>query len=165
MKKTSILLTLFLFVASFLYAQDKAVDYKTLQAKIPSSIKGYSQKGDADGMNMDMNGMSWSSATKKFSKGEKSLTVTIIDYQGASAMYTGFAMAWGNTMHFEDESSIAGTTTVDGFKGMENYDKKDKSSTLVLGVHDRYYVSIEADENLNFVKSVVSSLKLSSLPK
>ncbi len=165
MKKISILLTLFLFAASFLYAQDKAIDYKVLQSKIPNTIKGYTQDGDPDGMNMDMGGMSWSSATKEFSKGDKSLTVTIIDYQGASEMYTGFAMAWGNSMHFEDETNITGTTTVNGFSGVESYDKKDKSSTLILGVHDRYYVSIEVDEDLNFIKSVASALKLSSLPR
>lgn len=165
MKKVSTIFTLALLTSSLAYAQDKAIDYKTLQDKIPSSIKGYSQVGDPDGMNMDMNGMSWSSATKKFTSGSKNLSVTIIDYHGASSMYTGFAMAWGNTMHFENESSIGGTTTVDGFNGVENYDKKDKSSTLVLGVNDRYYVSIEIDEDLDFAKSLVSELELSSLPE
>ena len=165
MKKVSIVFMLALMTMSIVHGQDKAVDYKTLQEKIPSSIKGYSQDGDPDGMNMDMNGMSWSSATRQFINGDKSLTITIIDYHGAVNMYNGFAMAWGNSMHFENDESIGGTTTVDGFMGVENYDKRDKSSSLVLGVHDRYYVSIEADEDLDFVKSVASSLNLGSLSK
>lgn len=158
-------MTLALLMSTLSYAQEKSIDYKLLLNKIPSTIKGYTQEGDPDGMNMDMNGMSWSSATREFSNGDKNLSITIIDYHGAASMYTGFAMAWGNSMHFEDESSIAGTTTVDGLKGIENYDKKDKSSSLVLGVHDRYYLSIEVDDDLDFVKSIVSSLNLSSLPE
>jgi len=165
MKKVTTLFTMALLIASLAYGQDKAIDYKTLLDKIPESIKGYSQDGDPDGMNMDMNGMAWASATRNFSNGDKNMSITIVDYHGAASMYTGFAMAWGNSMHFENESSIAGTTTVDGFPGVENYDKKEKSSSLILGVNERYYLSIQVDEDLDFAKSIVSTLKLSSLPE
>ncbi|MDN5201992.1 hypothetical protein QQ008_11480 [Fulvivirgaceae bacterium BMA10] len=155
------------FIAGICTAQDKkALDYKELQNKLPSSIKGYTQEGDADGGSMEMNGQSWSMASKSYKNGNKKMDISIIDYHTALAIFTQSTVIWNSAMSFENDDEKVGTTTVDGFNGWEQYDKKDNSSTLAFGVHDRYLVTIElSDENVNFAKSVATELGLGGLPK
>ncbi len=162
--KKILMLALTCFTVSA-FSQDKAIHYTELQKYLPSELMGYSHSADPDGSSFEMNGMSYSTAIQKYGKGDSEMDITIIDYHGALTMYSAASMAWGAGMSFEDADQKAEGTEIDGHKGWQVYDKKDQTTQLMLGVKDRYLVTIEADGDPQFARLVFSKLDLSRLPE
>ncbi len=163
--KNLLLLTLFNLCIVTGFAQDKAIHYSELQKYLPSELMGYSHSSDPDGSSFEMNGMSYSTAIQKYGKGDSEMDITIIDYHGALTMYSAASMAWSTGMSFEDADQKAEGTEIDGFKGWQVYDKKDKTTQLMIGVKDRYLVTIETQGDPQFARSVFSKLSLGKLPE
>ncbi len=145
--------------------QDKAINYKELQEILPDAPLGYNTAGDPDGASFEMEGMSYSTASQEYEKGESYLTITLVDYQGAAAMYSMAAMAWSSGMAFEDDEQIANSVELNGHKGWQSYEKSDKISNLIIGYKDRYLVTIQAsDVDKDFAQLVFKQLDLNKLP-
>ena len=160
------LILLFVFSASVVSAQDKtAMPFAELLKIIPSTINGFSVTGKPDGMNMTMAGMSYSMATKEFTKGEQSLTITVNDFIGYLSMYeASFGMEDG--FSFEDADAKTYSETVDGVKSIISIDKSENTSSIISGYKDRYLIIIEMsgtnDENI--VKGIFKKINLNDLP-
>lgn len=146
-------------------AQEKAINYKELQKVLPSSIMGYTPVGDPDGSTFEMNEMSYSTAAQDYESGDSELSISIHDYQGASAMYTSTTMAWGMGMSYEDDEQSAKGVDIDGAQGWHVYQKEDHSSELMIGYKERYLITIvvsEADKDKAI--DIFKKLDLSKLP-
>jgi len=161
-----LLFALFVFFLSNVSAQDKAINYKELQNLLPSSLNGYALDDDKDGANFDMNGMSYSMAAGRYIKGESNLTVTLMDYKGAAALYQASTMAWTSGMSYEDDNQKAQGVTFDGFSGWEVIEKNSNTAQLIVGYKERYLITVEITEvsSADLNRAIVKSLKLSSLP-
>ncbi|MEP2771149.1 MAG: hypothetical protein ABJH05_03305 [Fulvivirga sp.] len=166
MKKYLKILIPFLFLATFSIAQEKAVHYETLQKHLPSAVNGFSVQGEPEGSNLDMNGMSYSMASKKYSKGDSKLNIAIVDYKGAAAMFQTSTMAWANSMAYEDAHQKAKSITIDGMNGWFSYNKDNKEIQLLIASKERYLVTISisnaTDEDL--AESILKKLNIGSLP-
>lgn len=166
MKILKAVLLLFFTCGSILtYAQDKAINYKELQKYLPSEIMGYSPSSEVDGNSFEMNGMSYSTAVQDYKKGNSELTISIMDYQGATNLYTAATMAWSMGMSFEDDEQKAGGIQIDDFTGWLVYQKDKKASELVLGYKDRYIITIVVsgvDED--YARSILQTSDLDDLP-
>jgi len=160
------LILLFVFSASIVCAQDKtALPFAELLKIIPSSIDGFSVTGKPDGMNMTMAGMSYSMATKEFTKGEQKLTITVNDFIGYLSMYeASFGMADG--FSYEDADTKTYSETVDGVKSVVSIDKSENSATIISGYKDRYLIIIEmyGTSNEDEAKVILKKINLDDLP-
>lgn len=144
-----------------------AIPYKELQAYLPKEISGYAPDGDPDGSTTNMSGISYSQCEQTYSNGEKSVTVSIHDYNGAYDMYSGLTALYSAGMSFENDEELARGVSLKGdkYKGWEILKKVDKRAEMFLGVGYRFYIAIEADnqENTDFIKSVAEGLNLDEL--
>ncbi len=145
-----------------------AMPYKKLQEYLPSAPSGYTAEAPA-GESMNMPGASYSQARIRFTKGNDEITVTLMDYNQAYAIYQGAVAVWGLGMEFDND-----TETAKGYKlpyelsgGWERFEKMSKYATLSLGIGSRFFVEIKASNqtNTDFVKSVAQSMKLEELSK
>ena len=143
----------------------KAMHYEELMKFLPESIDGY-EKEDPKGESVDMNGISFSSAEVRFKKGNDDIKVTILDYNAAMSMYTMATAMWASGFKVDSSEELAQSVTIDdNVHGWETFKKKSHDASLVLGVNDRFLVTIEGDnqENLDLLKSVAKSMNLGSL--
>lgn len=145
-----------------------AMPYKKLQEYLPSAPSGYTAESPG-GESVNMPGASYSQARIRFVKGNDDVTVSIIDYNQAYAIYQGAVVVWGLGMEFDND-----TETAKGYKlsyelsgGWEKYEKVSKYATLTLGVGSRFFIEVKASNqtNTDFVKSVAQSMKLEELSK
>ncbi|HEY8402419.1 MAG TPA: hypothetical protein VIK89_14220 [Cytophagaceae bacterium] len=143
-----------------------AMPYQELQKYLPS-ISGYEIDGEAKGSTTNMPGMSFSSIEQIYRKDDNRVKVSLIDYNAAYTMYTAATAIWSTGMSFEDNSQKANSVTIDGLSGWEVFKKNEKSAELILGVGDRFLLTITADgqENTDFVKSIAKDMELESLAK
>jgi hypothetical protein len=142
-----------------------AMSYKELQKYLPNSVKGYILNGDMKGQSIDMQGMSYSSAEADYKKGEDNLSIVLVDYHAAASVYQSLTMAWSMNISIDNDQEKASTTTVKGIKGYQRIDKQDNSSELILGVNERFLLTIKAtnQKNVDLVRSVAESMDLSEL--
>lgn len=166
MKKLLHCITLQLCLVALAQSQDKAIHYKELQKHLPVELFDFVSEDDPEGNMFEMNELSYSSASREYVKGESYLTISILDYKSASALYQASTMAWAGNMAYEDDEQKASSVTVDGMTGWLSYNKIDRESQLIIGCKERYLITIlhsEAEDE-GFVKKVVEKLNLNSLP-
>lgn len=148
-----------------------AIPYKDLQGYLPAEVAGYQKAGDPDGSMMNMSGMSYSSCSQEYKAGPednpKTLKVTIVDYNGAADMYvasTGL-LATGFSME-DDQQRIQGIDLgIKDVKALETIQKKDHHATITVGVANRFFVVVEANQqdNIDVVKKAVEQIDLKKL--
>lgn len=143
----------------------KAMHYEELIKYLPKSIDGY-EKEEPKGESVDMNGMSYSSANVEFKKGVNEIEVTILDYNAALSMYSMATAMWASGFKIDTSEEMAQSITIDdNIHGWESIKKKSKDASLLLGVNDRFLITIEADnqEDLSFLKEIAKSMNLKDL--
>ncbi|MEZ5198275.1 MAG: hypothetical protein R2764_18370 [Bacteroidales bacterium] len=153
-------------LSNHMQAQETAMNYKDLQAYLPTSINGY-ESGDIDGQSMNMSGMSFSTAEIEFKNSDgKYIRITLMDYSAAMGLYQAATAMWALGMSFEDDESIAKSVQwEEKIVGWEEYRKIDKEAKLALGIGNRFFLSIEASEqsNMDLVKSIAKKMDLTGL--
>lgn len=146
-----------------------AMNYKELQVYLPAEISGYTKEGEPTGSTMNMTGMSYSVGEQTYSNGDNYIKVNIMDYNGAYGMYAGAVAIYGAGFSMEDdEQKMQGIDLgMEDVKGWEVLMKKENRASLVVGIGERFLVSIEANnqKDTEKVKSVVKSLQLDKLAK
>lgn len=138
-----------------------AMPYKDLQKLLPSDIAGYTKEGDPKGESVNMVGMSYSTASQIYKNGEAEITVNIMDYNASYAAFgAATAMfATGFSVDNDDEHVGAVDLGITGVKAWEEIKKKEKRSTVIAGINDRFLITaegrnVENDAVKNAVKSV-----------
>ena len=150
-----------------------AMPYQDLQKYLPADIGGYTAN-EPKGTTMNMTGMSYSSASREYSKANEatgessSITVELLDYNSAADLYTGFTMLWGANFSMEDETKFTRTfdTGISDVVGWEEYMKQEKDATVTYAIGGRFILSVKANGNqsgTDFAKSVAKSMQLSEL--
>ncbi len=146
-----------------------AINYKELEKRLPATLAGYTVVGEPEGQSMQMSGMHYSSAKQKYRKDDQSMTVTILDYNGAASMFTAATMMMNTGLEIENDDQIMRGTDlgIAGVKAYETFGKKDHQATLMTSVADRFFVTVEAtgQQDTNLVKDVAKSLNLAELAK
>lgn len=163
--QTLIFTLLFLGVQT-LQAQKKVLHHTALAKHLPSSVKGYTADGEVEGATLETNGASYSTVAQEYKKGNLELNLTLIDYSEAEQLYQATTMPWSMGMSIDTNDEKANGVDINGFKGWEVYQKKDKEASIILGVHNHYIFSAQCtDCTTEVLRSIVKSLNLSTLPK
>lgn len=165
MKTVQIIAFIILF-AGYVHSQDEVMNYTDLQEFLPTSISGY-EAGEPGGQTMNAQGLSFSSADINFTNSNGDyVRITLLDYAGAINMYQAATATWSTGMSYEsDEVSLKQVTWSDNIAGWEQIDKKDRKSTIALGVSDRFFLTIEASnqDDTDLVVSVAKKMDLENL--
>jgi hypothetical protein len=120
----------------------KAIDFNLLIPFLPNAPAGWTAE-DPDGMTMNYENGSWTTASRSYSSGDdKQATVSIMD----SAYYAvgGWEM-WGRQYEMTTNDGYFKTGTVAGFPSWESYDKNSKSYGTLVGLNNRFMVSVTID--------------------
>ena len=144
-----------------------AIHYKELQKFLPAEIKGFTREGEMEGGSMNMEDVSYSSASQRYRKGDANLTIMLVDYNNAIDMYEGLSNAWATGMSYEDDNQKAnGVSLVNNkVKGMEVFVKKDRRCELMAGMAGRFYLQIivRNTDNPSLCKEIAEDLDLKAL--
>lgn len=141
-----------------------AVDAKALRALLPGkdAFPGFKRVKASTESNAMM-GFNVVVAKAEFEalEGDAGFTVQYSDIGGIQAIAK---MALAMEIDEETEDGFKRTTTIDGFKAMEEYDGEDRTSEIQLFAGDRVSVSVEA-HGMSFeaAKQIVAKLDLKKL--
>lgn len=143
-----------------------SMPYTDLQKLLPSNIAGYTKDGDPKGESMNMVGMSFSTASQVYKNGDAEITVNIMDYNASYAAFgAATAMfATGFSVDNDEEHLGAVDLGISGVKAWEDVKKKEKRSTVMAGVNDRFLVTAEGrNVETDAVKDAIKSVDLAKL--
>jgi hypothetical protein len=119
-----------------------AIPAKTLVTFLPT-ISGYEKNGDAEYMDMDMQGTKYTHASQRYTSGDKGITVSIFDYNYLAGLTAGFTMLM--SMNMETNTEITRGEKVGGFPGWFNWHKENNNGTLGVVVADRVFVTVDGN--------------------
>ncbi len=109
--------------------------------------------------------METSTMDATYINGDKSVTVKITDTGTAASMLSFLKMAI--SMHISNETSDGYERVIDfkGYKGIEKFNKNDKTGEITLLVNDRFIVEVSGSEGVSIdtLKEFLSKTKLSNL--
>ena len=148
-----------------------ALPYKELQAYLPASVGEYQPAGEPEGSTMSMTGLSYSTCGRTYQTGSadnpKTLKINLVDYNNAGSIYAGATAMLGANFQMEDEQQrVQGLDLgVAEVKALETYQKRDHRASIVAGIGQRFYVSVEATDQADteLVKQALRQLDLKAL--
>ena len=120
----------------------ETVDYKVLKDMLPADLPGM-KRSEATGEKTEAMGISVAMAEGRYKNGDGSSTMQVkITDIGSMTGLAGMAMfAWASTsIDRETETGYEKTSTFNGFKSHEKYDKSGKSGELSTIVGGRFVV-------------------------
>lgn len=143
----------------------ETVDYKVLKDMLPADLAGM-KRSEASGEKSSAMGMTISNAEGRYrNDAGSSMTVKVTDI-GSMAGLAGMAMyAWASTdIDRETETGYEKTSTFNGFKSHEKYDKSSKSGELTTMVGGRFAVEVQGNQvEMDQIKDAMSKLDLKKL--
>jgi len=145
----------------------EAVPGETLKALLPADLSGM-QRTDASSERTQAMGVDISKAEGQYSaggNGESNIRIAITDTGNMSGpMRMGMA-GWAMGQYSrETDSGYEKSMTYKGYKGMEEYNKNDKSGTLRLFVADRFLVEVDGNGvTMDTLKQALDKVDLAKL--
>jgi hypothetical protein len=81
-------------------------------------------------------------------------------------MYNQATKKFGNFSPIESDSLILRSVLFKDCTGWESYNRRQKNSQILLGICNRFFLTIEGTNvDLTFLKSVAETFKIDSFPK
>ena len=145
----------------------KAMHYEELINFLPENVDDYTIDGETNGESIDMAGMSYSTADVRFKNDNGDyIKITLMDYNAAYNLYGAATGMWAMGMKIDSKTELSqGIKFSDNINGWESFKKKTGKAELVLGVGDRFLLTINGSnqENCDFLKDVAKSMDLDKL--
>ena len=141
-----------------------AVKSTILAAFLPT-LSGFEAK-EPENMDMNMQGMSYASATRKYTTGEKTVTLSIFDYNHMAAMTSMYSMYLGG-MSIETGEESMHSMKISGNPGWVDWKKKENNGTIGVVVADRFFVVAEGHGGVSQdeLQSMAEKIDYSGLSK
>jgi hypothetical protein len=122
------------------------VDFQQLKATLPETLVGLKRTG-LTGEKAGAMGMVFSraEATYESQDAETRLTVRVVDNAGLAGAAAAAQVAWATVeVEKETDNGYEKSVTVDGFKGMERYQKDSRSGSVCVLIQGRFVIEVEA---------------------
>jgi hypothetical protein len=134
---------------------------------LPEKINGFNLSTAPRSKVIKLGTLQYSMAEKDF-KASRAGTIKILlfDYKGAPIMFTQATRRLTAGQTIESDSVIRRPTTVKDCIGVESYNARTKQSQILIGIYNRFYLSLEGTKvELEFLKKVVQEFKIETFPK
>jgi hypothetical protein len=163
--KLSILLVFIVLAGQTLSAQ-KLLPPESLSKLIPNKIGGFYEDGEMRGSQKAIGDLSYSVCERRFSKGKQRVKILLFDYKDAQIMFKQAMKNGLNNKGLETDSLISRNITAANYTGWETYSRSAASSQIFLGIADRFFLMLSAENvDLNSLQSVLSNFNLESFSK
>ncbi len=124
---------------------EELVDFQKLKDLLPSRL-GWFVRKEHKGQRAGVAGFGASSAEAKYASGQQTMDVSIADL-GPMAGLVGAIAVWANVeMDNTTETGFERTTTVQGYKAIEKYDRASETGELNIIVGDRFMVHLQGEQ-------------------
>jgi len=144
-----------------------AMHYEKLAEYLPESYGDYVKDGDLEGGSVNMTGASYSNVEQKYQSPDGNvLKIAIVDYNTAVHLYTGLMAFYGTGLEIDNTDQLMkGFEIDDEIKGWHSLKKKSNKVELIAGIANRFYVSINMDNQDNGEEAiaVISDTKIREL--
>lgn len=119
----------------------EVVDFRILKDALPETLVGLKRTSHT-GQKTGFGNIQISTAQADYSEGEKQINVTITDTGGMGMAMAGLA-AWANMeMDSESDTGFERTTTIDGKKAFEKFDKTSGYGEVTVIDDNRFIVAV-----------------------
>lgn len=162
MIKPAALIVLILLTAPTLSAQ-KLLQPEALSKLIPNKIGGYHEEGDMHGSQKAIGSLRYSVCERRFAKGKQKVKILLFDYKEADIMFKQAMKNGENNKGLETDSLISRNIQALNYVGWETYSSKAASSQIFLGIANRFFLMLSA-ENVDLIslQSVLSTFNFES---
>ena len=165
-----ILIWLILFACAaevFSQSEVKILSAEKIIKLIPNKIEDFRLSSDPRSKLIKLGTLRYSMAEKDFAANRKrAIKILLFDYKEAPIMYDQATRKWATFKSIESDTLIRRPTKVDNCPGWESYDARRKNSQILVGIFNRFYLTVEGTNvDLEFLKKVVRDIKVDSFPK
>jgi hypothetical protein len=145
----------------------KPVEMDALKGLLPADLAGMNRT-NASAEHNQMMGYDMATAEAEYQAQDSNIRITIIDYGNLSGSMKMGLVSWSMMQYNrETDTGYEKTITYKGYKGMEKYDKENKSGSVQIFVKDRFMVTVEGNQiTMDHLKNAIDKIdtkKLESL--
>ena len=118
------------------------IHFRELITLLPEAPQGWNAE-EAEGETNSFGGYSISQASRSYTKGDRSIEVTITDWAYNTALYASFLV--GADFSQESSQGYNKGIKIGDTPGREEYDYKSKDGKLTLLAEQRFFIEIDGD--------------------
>jgi hypothetical protein len=134
------------FCAVFSRAQERPVLLpEEIRKLIPEKITGFTAQSKAVTRLVKVGTLSYSLAEQTFVKSRQKIKILLFDYNNALIMYSQATAKWKDMPTIENDTVVNRYIELPNCIGRESFNKSSGTSQLLLGVCDRFYLTLAAE--------------------
>ena len=131
---------------------DAVIDFKKSEKPISKVIK--------------VGGIQYSLCDKRFENEEQHIKFLLFDFKEAPIMYGQAIKKWSLATPVDTDSLIQRALVIEGCEGWETYNRSMNSSQIFLGIHKRFFLTIEGERvGLEKLKTVLKEVDMNKFPR
>jgi hypothetical protein len=139
----------------------KLLPPEALSKLIPNKIGGYHEDGDMRGSQKAIGDIRYTVCERRFSKGKQKVKILLFDYKEAQIMFKQAMKNAQNNKGLETDSLVSRNIAATNYIGWETYSRKAASSQIFLGIADRFFLMLSAENiDLTSLQSILSGFNL-----
>lgn len=140
----------------------EVVDFRVLKDALPETLVGLKRTSHT-GQKTGFANIQISTAQADYSEGEKQINVTITDTGGMGMAMAGLA-AWANMeMDSETDTGFERTTTIDGKKAFEKFDKTSGYGEVTVIDDNRFIIAVNGQNvSMDDLRDAVKKIDIKS---
>ena len=148
-------------------ATDKILPPEKIIKLIPSRVTDFHPDGDTKSKVIKLGNIQYSVAERNFAAYKnRSIKILLFDYKEAPIMYKQATRKWSNFATIENDSLILRPAIMTDCTGWESYNVYKKNSQIMLGVCDRFFLTLEGTNvELEVLSKIVQGFKFDTFPK
>ncbi|HEU5291822.1 MAG TPA: hypothetical protein VFU05_14330 [Cyclobacteriaceae bacterium] len=134
---------------------------------IPQKINGFHLSADPQSKLIKLGTLQYCMAEKNFSaSSNRSIKILLFDYKEAPIMYNQATRRLTTYTNIETDAEIRRPIALNDCIGWESYDAGRKNSQILVGIFNRFYLTIEGKNvDLESLKKVFQEFKIDTFPK
>jgi hypothetical protein len=146
---------------------DRILSAEKIIELIPDKIQGFTLNGESQSKVIRMGTLQYSMAEKNFTAPRKqSVKILLFDYKEAPIMFNQATRKFKTFTPVESDSLILRSVYMNDCTGWESYNIHRKNSQILLGVCNRFFLTVEGTNvDLETLKRVVQGFKIENFPK
>lgn len=133
---------------------------------IPDAVLDFKKSGKPVSKVIKVGGIQYSLCDKRFVNVDQNIKFLLFDFKEASIMYSQAIKKWSLATPVDTDSLVQRALIIEGCEGWETYNQAMNSSQIFLGIHKRFFLTIEGERvGLETLKSLLQEVDLSKYPK
>jgi hypothetical protein len=146
------------------FAQAKVLSVNKINKLVPGKIPGFLLK-ESKSNELKFGTIKYAICERIFVNRKRVVKILLFDYVEAQVMYTQAMQKWGQMQTTSSDSAVFRTINSSSFNGWESYTAKNNHSQLVLGIHQRFFLTLSGEQmELSELKNVLNKFDFSMFP-